>query len=521
MEVQIVIDDDLLRGIVTSMLLAVVGGFVFIIVQSVREGVTVWLYRHFPNNKGKLYVMATSRAGSYLDVLGLFNLLGGFPMFAVLLLMTIGILAQAFSGLVVGTKNIPTDLCNSNGCFSTGFGQNPLNESDIVTPALVSNPYSPINNFVLQNLNNTIISSFPWASSNPRRFSAANIPEEIRQVPFERLSRRVEFTGIYDSVSVHGFSVVIDYANGTTFMLTAGVTGETDHVEAYNGWLIGADIWNATLSGGPIRQFQLSTNTTVGINLLLATAVEGGYGNEQSRQEAFARVVAGNNTDIKRVAFVGGLAYQSWLAVMDLTFQARSAGQDTRLHFSSVSNIRHVRPADPDILFSAVLTNLQSNPGVLRDYSRGLQAVFRQTDTLSSVFEYGDFLSYVATCFAMAVSQTRPIGMIKGYEAAGITTPVISIKLVLAIPLLLVTIAFLIPYAIVTIKLYTNNNNWLSYKLHADAREYIINLCHSRFLVDRVRDDDEVLQIIREDHGDDGLIFELEEKGVQTADHLL
>ncbi|KAF8940848.1 hypothetical protein BGZ52_013391, partial [Haplosporangium bisporale] len=108
------------------MLLAVVGGFFFIIIQSAREGVTFWFYKHFPRNRGKLYVMATARGGSYLDVLGLFNLLGGFPIFVVLFLMSIGVLANMFSGLVVGTKNIPMDLCINGQCFSTGFGQNPL-----------------------------------------------------------------------------------------------------------------------------------------------------------------------------------------------------------------------------------------------------------------------------------------------------------------------------------------------------------------------------------------------------------
>ncbi|KAG9060880.1 hypothetical protein KI688_007949 [Linnemannia hyalina] len=515
MDIEIVIKDDVLRGIVTSMLLAVVGGFFVVIIQSAREGVTVWLYKHFPKNRGKLYVMATSRAGSYLDVLGLLNLLGGFPMFAVLLLMTIGILGQTFSGLVVSTKNISTDFCTSTGCFSTGFGQNPLEGYDNATNILPAETreFSSMNNFVLQSLNNTIASGLPWAG-NPRRLTAANFPPEIHKVPLERLSRRVEFTGIYDTVQIYGAALRVDYANGTSFLLSAGVTEASNYTEVYDGWSFGDDIANATNGTFKVKPFYLSTNTTAGIALLLGTSSIDGFGNVQSIQEARDRATRGNNTDITRTTYYGLFAYQSWLAIIDLTFRAQSAGKAGRLELSIASNVRQVNSADSTLLFSAVLTNLNANLRVLGNHSRELQAVFRQQDAMSSIFENGDLLSYVATCYAMAVSQTRPIGMIKGYEQAGIITPAISIKLVLAIPLLLVTIAFLVPYAIVTIKLYTNNDNWLSYKLHVDAREYIINLCHSRFIVNRLRDDDEVLKIIREDHGDDGPIFELGELDV-------
>ncbi|KAG9061310.1 hypothetical protein KI688_007288 [Linnemannia hyalina] len=507
MDIQIVIKDDVLRGILTSLLLAVVGGFFVVIVQSAREGVTLWLYKHFPKNRGKLYVMATSRAGSYLDVLGLFNLLGGFPMFAVLLLMTIGILGQTFSGLVVSTKNIPTDLCTSAGCFSTGFGKNLLEGYDNATiiPPEKTLDFTSINNFVLQSLNNTITSGLPWRASNPRPLTAANFPPEIHQVPLERLSRRVEFTGFFDIVLVMGFGLRVEYANGTSFWLTPGVTEATPYEEFDNGWTITDDIPGGTLGDTKLRKLVLSTNTTVGITLLLGTASEQRFGNKQSSKELIDRIVGGNNTDILRTTYIGGFGYQSWLAIVDLTFRARSKGQVNRLELSNIVHVRQEHPADADPIFSAV-----ANSKVLGNYSRELQAAYREQGATSSVFEMGDFLSYVATCFAMAVSQTRPIGMIKGYEQAGIITPAITIKLVLAIPLLLVTIAFLVPYAIVTIKLYTNSDNWLSYKLHVDAREYIINLCHSRFLVNKVRDDGEVLRIIRDNHGDDGPIFEVE-----------
>ncbi|KAG0066880.1 hypothetical protein BGZ90_001220 [Linnemannia elongata] len=467
MDIHIFIETDVLRGIVTSMLLAIVGGFFVIIVQSAREGVTVWLYKHFPKNRGKLYVMATSRAGSYLDVLGLFNLLGGFPMFTVLLLLTIGFLGQAFSGLVVSTKNIPTDLCiPNNGCFSTGFGQNPLEGYNNATniPLAATTGYLSMSRFVLQDLNNTITSGYPWASSNPRRFTAANFPAEIHQVPLERLSRRVEFTGIYDTVQIYGVGLMVQYANGTSVLLKAGVTEATPPTEVYNGWFIGNVTANYTDSSSKIRPFALTTNSTAGIALLLGTSFEQGFGDLQSVSEARDRLVSGNNTDITSTTYLG----------------------------------------------AAVVTNLNANLKVLGNHSRDLQAAYRQEDIKSAEFENGDLLSYVTTCFAMAVSQTRPIGMIKGYEQAGIITPAISINLVLAIPLLLITIAFLVPYAIVTIKLYTNNDNWLSYKLHVDAREYIINLCHSRFIVNKPRNDGEVLTIIHEDHGDDGPIFERE-----------
>ncbi|KAK5797206.1 hypothetical protein F5H01DRAFT_358827 [Linnemannia elongata] len=513
MDIHIFIETDVLRGIVTSMLLAIVGGFFVIIVQSAREGVTVWLYKHFPKNRGKLYVMATSRAGSYLDVLGLFNLLGGFPMFTVLLLLTIGFLGQAFSGLVVSTKNILTDLCiPNNGCFSTGFGQNPLEGYNNATniPQAATTGYLSMSRFVLQDLNNTITSGYPWASSNPRRFTAANFPAEIHQVPLERLSRRVEFTGIYDTVQIYGVGLMVQYANGTSVLLKAGVTEATPPTEVYNGWFIGNVTANYTDSSSKIRPFALTTNSTAGIALLLGTSFEQGFGDLQSVSEARDRLVSGNNTDITSTTYLGAFAHQSWLAIVDITFRGRNEGQHSRLEFSTISNLRQVSSSDSTLLFSAVVTNLNANLKVLGNHSRDLQAAYRQEDIKSAEFENGDLLSYVTTCFAMAVSQTRPIGMIKGYEQAGIITPAISINLVLAIPLLLITIAFLVPYAIVTIKLYTNNDNWLSYKLHVDAREYIINLCHSRFIVNKPRNDGEVLTIILEDHGDDGPIFERE-----------
>ncbi|KAK3836657.1 MAG: hypothetical protein JOS17DRAFT_734821 [Linnemannia elongata] len=512
MDIHIFVNSDVYRGIATSMLLAVVGGFFVVIVQSAREGVTVWLYKHFPKNRGKLYVMAMSRAGSFLDVLGLFNLLGGFPMFTVLLLLTIGFLGQAFSGLVVSTKNIPTDLCTSTGCFSTGFGQNPLEGYDNVTniPQIDTTTYSSMNRFVLQDLNKTISSGLPWASSNPRRFTAANFPAEIHKVPLERLSQRVELTGIYDTVQIVGSGVIVQYSNGTSVALTAGVTEAIAPMNLYSGWFIGG-VENYTISGNHIRSFALTTNSSAGIALLLGTSFEQGFGNGQSKSEALGRLVSGNNTDIKNTTYVGYFAYQSWLAIVDVTFRGRGEGHSSRLEFSTVSNVRQVSSADSTLLFSAAEDNLNANLKVLGNHSRDLQAVYRQEGVAGSEFENGDLLSYVATCFAMAVSETRPIGMIKGYEQAGILTPVISIKLELAIPLLLVTIALLVPYAIVTIKLYTNNDNWLSYKLHVDAQEYIINLCHSRFIVNKPRDDSEVLKIICEDHGDDGPIFEVGE----------
>ncbi|KAG0326325.1 hypothetical protein BG000_001443 [Podila horticola] len=381
MDIHIVIKDDVLRGIVTSMLLAVVGGFIFIIIQSAREGVTFWLYKHFPRNRGKLYVMATSRAGSYLDVLGLFNLLGGFPIFVVLLVMSIGILANMFSGLIVGTKNIPMDLCINGQCFSTGFGQNLLE----------------------------------------------------------------------------------------------------------------------------------GHNSTAGINLLLATSIEEGFGSDQSKSEALNHILSNNASDVTRVTYFGAFVYRSWLSIVDLTFRTRSDGHVNQLEFSTVGNIKQVRSADTDELYNATLSNLNDNLRVLGNHSRELQAVYRENHhDISSAFENGDFLSYVATCFTMAVSQTRPIGMVKGYEQAGVVTPVISIKLVLAIPLLLATIAFFIPYAVVTFKLYTNNDKWLPYRLHVDAREYIINLCHSRFIVNQPIGDDEASRVVCEDNGNDGPVFELE-----------
>ncbi|KAK3834506.1 MAG: hypothetical protein J3R72DRAFT_514366 [Linnemannia gamsii] len=309
MDVPIFIESDVYTGIVTSMLLAIVGGFIVAIVQSAREGVTIWLYKHFPKNRGKLYVMATSRAGSYLDVLGLFKLLGGFPMFTVLLLLTIGLLGQAFSETTT---------------------------------------YSSVSRFVLQGLNNTITSALPWALSNPRGLSVANFPAEIHKIPLERLSRRVEFTGISNSVSIYGSGLIIHYMNGTSVVWRIGGIEPAPDMDVYNGWFVGnADV---------------------------------------------------NYTDTA----------------------------------STISC------ADSTLLFSAVETNLNANLKVLGNHSWDMRAAYRQVDARMSNFEFGDLLSYVATCFAMAVSQTRPIGMIKGYEHADIIAPVISINFVLAIPLLLV-----------------------------------------------------------------------------------
>ncbi|KAG0046572.1 hypothetical protein BGZ83_008253 [Gryganskiella cystojenkinii] len=516
MDIHIVIKDDVIRGIVTSMLLAVVGGFFIIIVQSAREGVTFWLYKHFPNNRGKLYVMATSRGGSYLDVLGLFNLLGGFPIFVVLLLMSVGILANMFSGLVVGTKNIKMDLCIKDQCFSTGFGENLLEgyaNATTIAPTKTTD-FVSMNKFVLQpTMNDTITSGLPWAWSNPRRLTAVKFPSEIRQVPLDRLSKRVEYTGIYDSVQIQGLGVQVDYANGTSLFLAPGET-----MAPPNNWTLDNE-WNIfdapTLNGtdplSAMKIFYLSTNGTAGINLLLATSFEEGFGNGQSQSEALNHILNNNASEVARTTYYGAFTLRSWLGIVDLTFKARSDGNDYQLELSTIANLKQVRFADTDKLYNATLSNLNDNMMVLRNHSRELQAVYRGTGSgTSSVFNSGDFLSYVATCFTMAVNQTRPMGMIKGYDQADVVTPVISIKSVLAIPLLLATIALFIPYAIVTIKLYTNNDQWLRYKLHVDAREYIINLCHSRFLVSKPIGDIEVLKVIREDHSDDGPVFELE-----------
>ncbi|KAG0012324.1 hypothetical protein BGZ81_001651 [Podila clonocystis] len=515
MDIDIVIQDDVLRGVVTSMLLAVVGGFFFIIIQSAREGVTFWLFKHFPKNKGKLYVIATSRGGSYLDVLGLFNLLGGFPMFIVLLLMSIVVLANMFSGLVVGTKNIRTDLCINGQCFSTGFGKSLLEDypnATTIAPAKTFE-YASMNKFVLQPMNNTITSGLPWAWSNLRRLTAVNFPPEIRKVPLDRLSRRVEYTGIYDTVQIQGLGVQVDYTNGTSLFLAPGVTmAPLNNWKLDNGWNIFNDpTMNVTDSGTARKLFYLSTNTTAGINLLLATSYEESFGSNQSKSEALNHILSNNASEVVRTTYYGAFTYQSWLSIVDLTFRARSDGNVTQLEFSTVANLKQVRFADTDELYNATLSNLNDNLRVLGNHSSELQAAYREMGhDIFSAFNNGDFLSYVATCFTMAVSQTRPIGTIRGYEQADVVTPVISIKLVLAIPLLLVTIAFFIPYAIVTVKLYTDNDHWLSYKLHVDAREYIINLCHSRFNASKPIGDDEVLKVFREDHGDDGPVFELE-----------
>ncbi|KAI8605043.1 hypothetical protein EDD21DRAFT_411492 [Dissophora ornata] len=522
MDIQIVIKDDVLRGIVTSMLLAIVGGFFFIIVQSSREGITFWLFKYFPKNRGKLYVMATSRGGSYLDVLNLFNLLGGFPMFAVLLLMTIGVLGHAFSGLVVGTKNIPMDLCTKNQCFSTGIGQDLLQGYTNITtiPPTETSEFSSMNNFVLQPMNSTLTTGLPWGGSNTRSIVAANVPLAVYQLPLERLGRSIEYSGIYDSVMVTAFSMGLEYANGTFVYLTPGMT------TVYNYSVVGVGGWsmedfpslNSTFSDWDTKKFSLTAVTTVGINMLLGSSISSNFGNAQSILEAYGHLTSNDTSNyVTKATYYGVIYHQSWLAATNVTLVSRNQGIVNQLEFSKFTDIRQIKRVDADEVLNATLRNLRGNIGVLLDYGRDLQAAIQDMANghdSSSTANNGDFLSYITTCFTMAVSQTRPIGMIKGYEQAGVITPVISIKLVLAIPLLLVTIVFLVPYAVVAVKLFMNDGKWLSYKFHVDAREYIINLCYSRFIVSEPRSDGEVLRIIREDHGDDGPTFELEKSSV-------
>ncbi|KAG0195798.1 hypothetical protein BGX28_000605 [Mortierella sp. GBA30] len=531
MDIQIIITNDVLRGIVTSLLLAVVGGLVLIIVDSVREGVTYWLFKHFPKNRGKLYVMATARSGSYLDVLGLFNFLGGFPIFTVLLLMTIGILANALSGLVVSTKNISTDYCINNQCFSTGIGQNLLQENDTVGNPEKLSEYTSLNKFILQRMNNTVTAGLPWEGSYFRSVTATNFPPEIHKIPLERLTKSIEYTGIYDASMIFTDAIGLEYVNGTFEYLTLGVT------TASNSSVVNEDSWAiyddpdlaASLEHVGMRwkakRFYLSTSTITGINLLMMSAFTGAnLGNTSSTQQMI-RHVQTNDTSIyiTRATYYGRIFYRSYLAVSDVTLKSQGDGNSTQLEFSTFTKFRIVREVDDDELLNATLSNLNSNVKVLSNHSREMQALLQDsTNDGAGTTHNGDLLSYMGTCFIMAVSQTRPIGMVKGGdEVAGIITPVISIKLVLAIPLLLIAIVFFVPYAFVAIKLFRNNGKWLLYRLHVDTREYIINLCHSRFIVNKPRGDSEILKIIREDHDDNGPIFEVEKLDRPTAAHFL
>lgn len=517
MDIHIVIKDDVLRGVVTSMLLAVVGGFFFIITQSAREGVTFWLYKHFPNNRGKLYVMATSRGGSYLSVLGILNLMGGLPMFIVLLVMIFGALGSLFSGLVVGTKNEHMDLCTSNGCFSTGIGKNILEgyaNITTITPEKSEVVASSMGNFALQSMNNTITAGLPWSGPVARSIIAANVPPEIHQIPLERLKRRVEYTGVVDRVAFAPASMGLEYANGTFLRLTPGVTSVSDNssVVSWSEWNIYDNPSTNPLSNASssFKNFHLSTATTAGVNLLLMSSIFDGFGDITFKMEVLGHINANDTSYVKRATYYGLFVYMGFVGTADATFQSRGGGLTDELEFSKINNVKVVKTADQDALFNATLDNLRNNTKVLSNHTREMQTVFKDFFQTTDTNSLMDFTSYIMTCVTMAVSQTRPIGMIKGYEQAGVVTPIISIKLVLAIPLLLATIAFFIPYAIVAIKLYTNNDQWLPYKLHVDAREYIINLCHSRFIVSKPISDDEFSKVVRKDHGDDGPVFELE-----------
>ncbi|KAK3824009.1 MAG: hypothetical protein J3R72DRAFT_426665 [Linnemannia gamsii] len=515
MDIQIVIKDDTLRGIVTSMLLAIISIFLFIIVQSTREGITFWLYTRFPKNKAKLYVMATSRTGSYLDVLGVLNILGGFPMFIVLLVMTLGMLGNTFSGLVVSTKNVPMDLCTNNGCFSTGFGKNLLKGYDNVTtivPEYQITPDTSMRDFAFQNMNNTITETLPWAGASVRVTNAVIVPPEIHQVPLDRLKRRVEYTGVLDTVSFYTVSMGVEYINGTFLYLMQGVSLVSDSGVVLNrtGWGIHDIPPPNTPSNWTIeaKVVDWSTSTATGIYLMLVTSVFSNFGDQAFREDALKHIIANDTVSyIRRVTFYGYFLYASIVGTMDLTFRTRLDGSADQLEISTFDNLKIIKAADSHELFNATLDNLRSNQKVLSNHSKELQNALMDFNRGTSTSKMMDFSSYVTTCLVMAISQTRPIGMIKGYEQANIITPVISIKVSLLIPLLLVTVALFIPYAIIRAKLHINDSKWLLYKFNVDVREYLINLCHSRFIVTKPISDEEVSKIIREDHGDNGPVF--------------
>ncbi|KAF9140477.1 hypothetical protein BG015_001653 [Linnemannia schmuckeri] len=515
MDIHIVIKDDTLRGIVTSVLLAVISIFLFIIVQSTREGITFWLYTHFPKNKAKLYIMATSRRGSYLDVLGVLNILGGFPMFIVLLVMTLGMLGNTFSGLVVSTKNVPMDLCTNNGCFSTGFGKNLLTGYDNVT-TIVSEyqitPTTSMRDFAFQDMNNTITEELPWAGASIRSTNAVIVPPEIQQVPLDRLKRRVEYTGVLDVVSFETVSMGVEYIDGTFLSVTQGVS-----LVSQSGVVLNRTGWGIHDSPPPniptnrtmeLKLVDWTTSTATGINLILVTAILNKFGDQAFRQDALKRIIANDTVShIRRATFYGYFLYMSIVGTVDLTFRTRLDGSAGQLEISTFDNLKVVKAADSHELFNATLDNLQSNQKVLSNHSKEMQDVFKDLFQGISTSKTMDLSSYVTTCLVMAISQTRPVGMIKGYEQANVITPVISIKLSLLIPLLLVTVVLFIPYAIVMVKLHINDSNWLLYKFNVDVREYLINLCCSRFIVTKPMSDKEVSKMIREDQGDNGPVF--------------
>ena len=518
MDIQLIIESDVLRGIVTSMLLAVVGGLFIVIIQSAREGITLWLYKYFRKNGGKLYVMAVSRNGSYLDVLGLFGLLGGFPIFVVLLFMTIGVLGNVFSGLVVNTKNVPMDLCVDNQCFSTGIGQNLLQEYPNITNAPSSNltQLGSMNNFILQDLNNTIISGLPWSGPTTRVVSAANVPPAAYKIPLDRLERTVEYSGIYDNIMVSMRGMRLEFVNGSYAYMTLGVKNiyNTSTIE-YDGWVM----WdnprlNDTIAGDLLsKNIRLTTDTRAGINLLLGSSVSDRLGTAQDIIDSMNYVSNNDTAHIKRATYYGIIIHNSWLGALNMTLKSRNQRDIRQLEISTYESVKNIQRVNSDKLFNVTLRNLDDNIKVLSNHSRELQrALHNGAYEYSSRVNNGDLTSYIAMCFIMAVSETRPFGMVRGYEPADIMTPIISINLMLAIPLLATAVAFLIPYIFVSIKLYINDDKWILYKLHVDTREYIINLCYSRFVVDKPMDNDKALKIMHEDYGDNGPIFGIGDK---------
>ncbi|KAG0057166.1 hypothetical protein BGZ83_001109 [Gryganskiella cystojenkinii] len=425
-------------------------------------------------------------------------------------------LGSVFSGLIVFSKIVPMDLCTDNGCFSTGFGQDLLQVYN-VTAGSPQKAYElpSMTNFMLQAMNNTIASGLPWAGGYSRGVEATNVPKEIYRVPLDRLKKPVEYSGIYNEARFQTVAMGLEYANGTFVVMTPGVTlaWNSSAVNNYTTWAIydyEVDNTTFTLNDTRGKSLQLTATTVTGLNLLLISAINDEFGDVQSRKEILNYLITNNTSSyVKRATYYGTIMYTSWLGVFDVTFRSQNDGNSSQLEFSSFNNTRKAINVDADELFNATLHNLRSNVNVLLNHSRELLWLIQNANQgiQTATDKNGDFLSYVATCYVMAVSQTRPVGMIRGHDQADIATPVIAINVVLLIPLFLVAAALFVPYAVLMCKLRSNDEKWIPYKLHVDPQEYIINLCLSMSDVVRPRSEKELKKIIGEDHGDSGPVF--------------
>lgn len=520
MDLQIIIKDETNRGIIVSILLTLMGLFFLIILKSVRDMVTLWLYKKFPRNKTKLYFMMTSQQGSYLEIISLFYLSKKLPILILTIFIFIYIIGNMFSGLIINTKNILTDLCTSNGCLLTGIGKNASfmdfnnnYSNQIIDTKILS--FSSINNFLYEKLNNTITSGLPWGGILNRNIITVNMPEEIYQIPIERLNKEgIEYTGIYDTTIFSTQYIGIQYKNNTFLRLEIGNTYTSNESTVVNttGWYlydveIDKGIKDINLS---YKGLYLSTSTNSGINLILYNSLTEYFGDLNYRKEMLNYIIK-NDTSIKLITYYGLFSYSSRIVIANVTMRSRNEGPINQIEFSTFDQGRTIGHANTDILFNKTENELNTNIKILSNFSVQIQNLLRNDINASaSQIHNGDLISYILICFVRASSKVRETGTIKGYSSANIIIPVISINLKLFIPLLTITIIFLIPILIIKIKMSNKDNNyWTLYRLHTDAKNYIINLCNGdKLFKPYIKNNKEIIKMLNENKYDNDPLFQ-------------